>query len=156
MKIHKNVSPMPRSPMVLNRINCIQLFSVLAVCIAIAMGLNACMVVGPDFVEPVEDVSDAWVQSLEGGLDSAAGPEAEWWMVFDDPVLNKLVELAKQGNNNLQVAGLRVLEAKAQLGIATGAQYPQDRFCRAMQLTFPLLILINLRRTAGRMGPVPM
>ena len=69
MKIHKNVSPMPRSPMVLNRINCIQLFSVLAVCIAIAMGLNACMVVGPDFVEPVEDVSDAWVQSLEGGLD---------------------------------------------------------------------------------------
>jgi NodT family efflux transporter outer membrane factor (OMF) lipoprotein len=119
---------MPRSSMVLNRINCIQLFSSLAVCAAIAMGLNACMVVGPDFVEPVEDVSDAWVQSLEEGLDSAAGPEAEWWMVFDDPVLNKLVELAKQGNNNLQVAGLRVLEARAQLGIATGAQYPQGQF----------------------------
>jgi NodT family efflux transporter outer membrane factor (OMF) lipoprotein len=119
---------MPRSPIVLNRIYCRQLFSSLAASAVIAVSLNACMMVGPDFIEPVADANDEWVQSLKEGLDTTTGPVAEWWMVFDDPVLNKFVVLAKKGNNNLQVAGLRVLEAMAQLGIATGAQYPQGQF----------------------------
>ena len=45
--------------------------------------------------------------------------------MFNDPVLNSLVETAYQQNLPLQIAGLRVLEARAQLGIAFGFQYPQ-------------------------------
>jgi len=36
------------------------------------------------------------------------------------PVLNDLIKMAYQQNLDLQVAGLRVLEARAQLGLATG------------------------------------
>lgn len=53
---------------------------------------------------------------------------ADWWTLFNDPVLNGLVETAKLRNNNLEIAGLRVLEARAQLGVAVGAQYPQSQF----------------------------
>ena len=52
----------------------------------------------------------------------------EWWQVLGDPVLNELVALAHDNNNNLKIAGLRVLEARAILGIATGNQYPQAQF----------------------------
>lgn len=54
-----------------------------------------------------------------------------WWTVFEDPLLEQLVETARTRNNNLEIAALRVLEARAQLGIATGQQYPQSQFLAA-------------------------
>jgi NodT family efflux transporter outer membrane factor (OMF) lipoprotein len=47
--------------------------------------------------------------------------------VFGDPVLDRLIELAYQQNLTLQQAGLRILEARAQLGIAVGSLYPQQQ-----------------------------
>src|SRR5262245_21522059 len=47
-----------------------------------------------------------------------------WWKSFNDPVLERLVELAYQQNLPLQETGLRILEARAQLGIARAQQYP--------------------------------
>ena len=48
-----------------------------------------------------------------------------WWKVFNDPTLDRLIETAYRENLNLRVAGVRVLAARAQLGIATGQLYPQ-------------------------------
>jgi NodT family efflux transporter outer membrane factor (OMF) lipoprotein len=48
-------------------------------------------------------------------------------MKLNDPVLDELIAIALQENNNLKVAGLRVLEAQARLGIATGNRYPQSQ-----------------------------
>jgi NodT family efflux transporter outer membrane factor (OMF) lipoprotein len=42
-------------------------------------------------------------------------------------VLNELIETAYSQNLSLQVAGLRILEARAQLGIAVGNLYPQQQ-----------------------------
>lgn len=50
-----------------------------------------------------------------------------WWESFNDPVLNQLVATALESNNTLELAGLNVLRARAQLGIATGSQYPQTQ-----------------------------
>ncbi len=36
-----------------------------------------------------------------------------WWHVFDDPVLNRLIEKAYHQNLSLQVAGIRIYEARA-------------------------------------------
>ena len=44
---------------------------------------------------------------------------------FADPVLSQLIDIAYQNNYNLKIAGLRVLQARAQLGIAVGYLYPQ-------------------------------
>ncbi|MGB5541320.1 MAG: efflux transporter outer membrane subunit, partial [Gammaproteobacteria bacterium] len=48
-----------------------------------------------------------------------------WWRHFNDPVLNRLIELAKEQNPSLRIAGLRILESRAQLGIAGSTLYPQ-------------------------------
>jgi NodT family efflux transporter outer membrane factor (OMF) lipoprotein len=51
----------------------------------------------------------------------------EWWTVFDDPVLDELIEDAFRQNLSLQLTGLRILEARARLGIAEGNRYPQQQ-----------------------------
>src|SRR5262249_28259991 len=57
----------------------------------------------------------------------AARSEADsaWWKAFQDPTLDQLIELAYHQNLSLQVAGVRIMEARAQLGLAVGNQYPQ-------------------------------
>lgn len=88
----------------------------------------ACQPVGPDFVRPEPEAAPDWAQPLGAGLETGPVELAEWWRVFGDPVLDELVATALANNNTLEIAGLRVLEANAQLGIATGAQYPQSQF----------------------------
>jgi NodT family efflux transporter outer membrane factor (OMF) lipoprotein len=88
---------------------------------------TACAPVGPDFVRPDGEPPETWSQPVGQGLDSAAGDLVDWWHIFDDPVLDEFVETALRNNNGLEIAGLSVLEARAQLGIATGARYPQTQ-----------------------------
>ena len=59
------------------------------------------------------------VVTTETAADSA------WWKAFNDPTLDQLIDLAYKQNLSLQIAGLRILEARAQLGYATGRQWPQ-------------------------------
>jgi len=92
---------------------------------AACLAFSACTTLGPDFETPEAELSDSWDKQ---SATVAAGPEAEtWWAVFNDPVLDKLVEVSYQQNLPLQVAGLRIFEARAQLGIAIGQQYPQQQ-----------------------------
>lgn len=100
--------------------------SALRVCLtALALLSAGCGPVGPDFVRPEPEAPDAWSQTLEQGLEAAEFEPGAWWQVFDDPILDDLVAAALENNNSLEIAGLTVLEARAQLGIATGARYPQ-------------------------------
>lgn len=87
----------------------------------------ACAKVGPDYARPKTKVLPTW---LEAGSHRLTGEPAEyhaWWQVFKDPVLNRLVQTAYRENLTLRVAGVRVLEARAQLGIAAGSLYPQTQ-----------------------------
>ena len=63
-----------------------------------------------------------------------------WWKALNDPVLNDLIETARQENPSLRIAGLAILESKALLGIATGSQYPQvqqaNGSCAGRQLAY--------------------
>ncbi|HHA18260.1 MAG TPA: TolC family protein [Methylophaga sp.] len=89
--------------------------------------LIACTTIGPDFEKPEVTVPDEWADIDGNELEASAIKQSKWWLVFNDPVLDHLVEIAWQQNNNLEIAGLRVLEAQAQLGIAIGNQYPQSQ-----------------------------
>lgn len=91
------------------------------------LALNACAPVGPDFVTPEVQAPQQWAQPVAEGLETGGVEHTQWWRVFDDPVLDEVVETAQHGNNNLEIAGLRVLEARAQLGVATGQLYPQTQ-----------------------------
>ena len=86
-----------------------------------------CTLVGPDFEQPDVEVNTEW-ESFESTRIKLEVPETtEWWKAFDDPTLDKLINTAYAENLTLEAAGLRVLEARAQLGIAVGTIYPQQQ-----------------------------
>ena len=95
------------------------------VSVAIVLLLGACTTVGPDFEAPEAQVAPDWYQEEREGLTSTGTELVAWWEVFGDPKLNRLVEEAHRTNNNLEIAAVRILESRAQLGIATGLRYPQ-------------------------------
>ncbi len=89
--------------------------------------LGGCTQLGPDYAPPELQVQDAWVLPEGTGLETTPDDLITWWNSFEDPILSKLVEHAYQHNYSLEAAGLRVLEARAQLGIAIGTAYPQSQ-----------------------------
>lgn len=93
--------------------------------IALGLLVNGCISVGPDYVRPSADVPDQWIDIKDSRIKDTPAEYREWWTVFDDPVLNALVEIAYKQNLTLRAAGIRILEARAALGISVGKQYPQ-------------------------------
>jgi NodT family efflux transporter outer membrane factor (OMF) lipoprotein len=87
----------------------------------------ACAPVGPDFVRPEVPLNPEWLEAEEQQFNVGSAQLIEWWRILEDPVLDQLIETAYTQNNSLKIAGLRVLEAQARLGIATGAKYPQTQ-----------------------------
>ena len=86
---------------------------------------SACTTLGPDFETPPANLQETWDE--QGQTLDAGKLSAEWWSVFNDPTLDRLIELSYRQNLPLQISGLRIFEARAQLGIAVGQQYPQSQ-----------------------------
>ncbi|QWF71498.1 efflux transporter outer membrane subunit [Methylomonas paludis] len=83
--------------------------------------------VGPDFIKPAAETGEQWQDATDRQLNTASVEDQEWWKTFNDPILNQLIARAYLENLNLRVVGLRVLEARAQLGVAVGNLYPQTQ-----------------------------
>jgi len=94
--------------------------------------LGSCDAVGPDFKRPEVPWLARW---SSGSLDSLVAeqrgkPKAqidEWWRNFNDPMLERLVAEAQRVNPDVRTAGMRILEARAQLMIAGSLLYPQQQ-----------------------------
>jgi NodT family efflux transporter outer membrane factor (OMF) lipoprotein len=91
------------------------------------MIVAGCTTVGPDYVEPEAPLDELWRDEYREEFDFSSQQQVEWWRVLNDPVLDELIRRAQENNNNLKIAGLRVLESRALLGIAIGNQYPQGQ-----------------------------
>jgi NodT family efflux transporter outer membrane factor (OMF) lipoprotein len=76
-------------------------------------------------VKPEAPVEKEWMEARDPEIKTEPSDYKEWWSVFNDPVLNSLVEHAYQQNLPLQISGIRILEARAQLGAVVGNLYPQ-------------------------------
>lgn len=92
----------------------------------LALSLAGCMV-GPDYVKPPAAVSSQWLDSDDRRVVAGRQDFRNWWKVFNDPSLNELINTAYRDNLSLRVAGVRVLEARAQLGVVVGNLYPQSQ-----------------------------
>lgn len=86
--------------------------------------MTGCTALGPDFKKPEVSTEASW-SAKDEALSDEPRVQVEWWKAFNDPVLDTLIQTAYQQNLPLQVAGLRILEARAQLGVAVGNRYPQ-------------------------------
>ncbi len=93
-----------------------------------ALALQACTSLGPNYEEPQIEWLDKWQTDLYGQVLPGETTKEDlnfWWQAFNDPVLNDLIQTARLENSTLQIAALAIVRSRAQLGIATGSQYPQ-------------------------------
>ena len=88
--------------------------------------LGSCKI-GPNYTRPEVKLAPAWQEAGDKRLGNAPADYRSWWRVFNDPTLDRLVRQGYQENLPLKVAGVRVIEAWAQLGVATGQLYPQTQ-----------------------------
>ena len=91
---------------------------------ALCLLQTGCTKLGPDFTQPETPAVDDWIGD-NPAISRDAAKLKDWWTVFNDPILNDLVAQSFEQNLSLQITGLRILEARALLGIAVGNQYPQ-------------------------------
>lgn len=89
--------------------------------------MTACTKVGPDFETPEAKVSNEWAENEDKALPETPFKSDKWWEALNDPALNRLIDEAYKNNYSLQIAGVRILEARAQLGVAIGQTYPQQQ-----------------------------
>src|SRR5262249_52318316 len=83
--------------------------------------------VGPNYKRPPAPVAEHWIDANDVRVHSEEGDDSHWWTVLNDPSLNNLVQTAYQQNLSVREAGFRVLQARAELGIAVGEFFPQTQ-----------------------------
>jgi outer membrane protein, multidrug efflux system len=89
--------------------------------VIVLVALAAGCTVGPDYEPPKTAAPATWGQPA----DTSAADLSTWWTVFNDPTLNRLIERAVRANHDVRIAGARVDEARAQLGVVKGYLLPQ-------------------------------
>ena len=83
--------------------------------------------VGPNYTTPSSNVAPAYLSAPGVAEQPLNAADAYWWKLFQDPVLDRLVESAYANNLTLQLAGARVLQARAQLNQSIGNLFPQQQ-----------------------------
>ena len=128
--------------------------------LAACLLLGACTTVGPDFVRPevpwLKDWSSSTLRSeAAAGQTRERASTEQWWRNFNDPVLDRLVAEAQRQNTDVRTAGLHILEARAQLGIAgsglvsaTAATERRGAARRSAAVEWPRYRRLDLRRRA--------
>ncbi|MFQ5993151.1 MAG: efflux transporter outer membrane subunit, partial [Nitrospiraceae bacterium] len=124
--IHRRASAIPRgSPLRVRSVGS-GLLKSFAGLIAVTLLVTACTTVGPDYVKPGADVADQWIDVDDPRVKADPVQYRDWWTVFNDPVLDFLVATAYKQNLTLRAAGVRILQARAVLGLSVANQYPEQ------------------------------
>ncbi|CAE6904387.1 Outer membrane protein OprM [Paraburkholderia domus] len=89
----------------------------------LAVALNGCMNVGPNYSLPKQalvnaPLANAPIEGADAKLTTRQNVPAVWWKLYDDPVLNSLVDEALQSNTDLRVAAANLARSREALGVA--------------------------------------
>jgi len=87
--------------------------------------------VGPNYHGVQASTENHWIDANDARVRQEPTDLVQWWTVFQDPQLNRLIESAYRQNLTLREAGFRILEARAQLGISEGNFFPQVQTANA-------------------------
>ena len=96
-------------------------------CTGIQEYINNGFKVGPNYKKPPAPVASEWIDSKAKGISIATEDLSSWWRVFNDPVLDTLIQQAYQQNLTLRSAGTRILAARGQRNISAGNLSPQTQ-----------------------------
>jgi NodT family efflux transporter outer membrane factor (OMF) lipoprotein len=83
--------------------------------------------VGPEYADPGAGVAPEWIDYQSASLIRDEADLTQWWTVFHDETLDRLIAEARHQNLGLKASMARVAEAAAQLGIARGELWPQEQ-----------------------------
>ena len=92
--------------------------------IALLFMISGCTTVGPDYKTPEMQPPEEWQKTEDPSLKPDKTDIREWWKIFDDPMLIRLITMAADSNHDLRIAVSRVNEARARLGIVSGQTAP--------------------------------
>lgn len=95
--------------------------------LAAALTLAAGCTLGPNYTRPALEMPVAWrnAQPVVASGDLGNLANLAWWEMFRDPALQELVRVALAGNQDLEVAVERIVEARARVGIVQADLFPQ-------------------------------
>ncbi|MFO7839854.1 MAG: efflux transporter outer membrane subunit [Desulfosalsimonadaceae bacterium] len=91
----------------------------------LCLAASACMRLGPDYERPDTgiDIPKAYKERKTAKTRNYL-PQDFWWREFDDPHLNRVVENALRGNQDISKAAASVSEAAAVAGQTAADQFP--------------------------------
>jgi len=89
---------------------------------------GGCTMLGPNFQTPEAQVPQTWSEQQNKLFHQPSKDDSiAWWKQFNDPILDKLIDVAYEQNLGLRVAALRIMETRAQLALVRGKLYPQSQ-----------------------------
>jgi len=93
----------------------------------LSLTLAGCAV-GPNYKRPLVAVPERYYgeepATTTAMADARSLADAPWWQVFDDPILKALIDEALRNGFDARRAAARVLQARAQYGIARSEYFP--------------------------------
>src|SRR5258708_31750298 len=116
----RTFSRWPREPM-LSGIICVHLCSSV-----VALSLVSGCAIGPNYSRPETEVPAAFKEAGDWivARPSDAVPKGKWWQVFNDPVLDGLMEQVSVSNQDLKAAEARYAQARAAVRSARAGFLP--------------------------------
>lgn len=105
---------------------------------ASALALAACAAVGPRYSPPAVPAA-AQAPFVSARFDGVAGSQArgDWWRLYNDPVLDRLVGEALAANKDIAVATANIAVARASLRGARSDRLPQTNVAAGAQYGRP-------------------
>lgn len=109
------------------------------------MLLAGCQLMGPDYFRPKQVLPEQYQEAQSAANVESEAISSQWWTLYNDAVLNDLIEKASKNNTDLKIAVSRIEEADGYLREVGAALFPQ----------------VNLDSSAARyrvteLGAVPM
>jgi outer membrane protein TolC len=111
----------------MNRSHCRQVNYPRTFClfVLVSLALPGCTVLGPDYkAPPGQPLPGEW-SAPEAAAESRN--VSDWWTQFNDPVLDRMITQGASQNLSLEAAGLRIVQARAALGISDALIFPQQQ-----------------------------
>ncbi|MCY7306107.1 MAG: TolC family protein, partial [Rhodoferax sp.] len=90
--------------------------------LALALAVSGCTTVGPDYQRPTVALPAQFPEAAPPASAAAVAPN--WWMLYGEGELTRLVEQALAANADVAQAVARVEQAEGQLREAGGAPVP--------------------------------